>query len=72
MPSVDGMGAMRRIVAEPDLDTTTVIVITTFEIVDVFDALCIGASGFRIKDTKPAELLRASSGDGPSLTGGAL
>jgi DNA-binding NarL/FixJ family response regulator len=37
-----------------------VIVLTTFELDEyVFDALRFGASGFLIKDTKPAELLRA-------------
>jgi DNA-binding NarL/FixJ family response regulator len=60
MPGIDGIEATRRIVADPDLAGTRVIVLTTFELDEyVFDALRFGASGFLIKDTKPAELLRA-------------
>jgi DNA-binding NarL/FixJ family response regulator len=60
MPGIDGIEATRRIVADSDLAETRVIVLTTFELDEyVFDALRYGASGFLIKDTKPAELLRA-------------
>jgi DNA-binding NarL/FixJ family response regulator len=60
MPGIDGIEATRRIVSDPDLAGTRVIVLTTFEIDEyVFDALRLGASGFLTKDTKPAELLRA-------------
>jgi DNA-binding NarL/FixJ family response regulator len=60
MPGVDGIEATRRIVADPGLTATKVIVLTTFEIDEyVFDALRVGASGFLIKDTRPVELLRA-------------
>jgi DNA-binding NarL/FixJ family response regulator len=60
MPGIDGIEATRRIVADPSLAQTRVIVLTTFELDEyVFDALRYGASGFLIKDTKPAELLRA-------------
>jgi len=60
MPGIDGIEATRRIVADPDLVATRVVVLTTFELDEyVFDALRYGASGFLIKDTKPAELLRA-------------
>ncbi|MEV4755230.1 response regulator transcription factor [Micromonospora sp. NPDC049559] len=60
MPGVDGIEATRRIAADPALTGTRVIVLTTFELDEyVFDALRYGASGFLIKDTKPAELLRA-------------
>jgi DNA-binding NarL/FixJ family response regulator len=60
MPGIDGIEATRRIVADPDLQATRVIVLTTFELDEyVFDALRYGASGFLIKDTQPAELLRA-------------
>jgi DNA-binding NarL/FixJ family response regulator len=60
LPGIDGIEATGRIVADPDLGATRVIVLTTFEIDEyVFDALRAGASGFLIKDTKPAELLRA-------------
>jgi len=60
MPGIDGIEATRRIAADPDLSATRVIVLTTFELDDyVFDALRYGASGFLLKDTKPAELLNA-------------
>jgi DNA-binding NarL/FixJ family response regulator len=60
MPGIDGIEATRRIVADSNLAETRVIVLTTFELDEyVFDALRYGASGFLIKDTKPAELLRA-------------
>jgi DNA-binding NarL/FixJ family response regulator len=76
MPGIDGIEATRRIVGDPDLAGTRVIVLTTFELDEyVFDALRHGASGFLIKDTKPAELLRAirlvAAGDAllsPSVT----
>ena len=76
MPGVDGIEATRRIVATPELEATRIIVLTTFEIDEyVFEALRVGASGFLIKDTKPAELLRAvrlvAAGDAllsPSVT----
>ncbi|MEV4715966.1 response regulator transcription factor [Micromonospora noduli] len=60
MPGIDGIEATRRIVADPDLTGTRVVVLTTFELDEyVFDALRHGASGFLTKDTRPAELLRA-------------
>jgi DNA-binding NarL/FixJ family response regulator len=60
MPGVDGLEATRRITADPALARTRVVVLTTFELDEyVFDALRYGASGFLLKDTKPAELLRA-------------
>ncbi len=76
MPGIDGIEATRRIVGDPDLAGTRVIVLTTFELDEyVFDALRSGASGFLIKDTKPAELVRAirlvAAGDAllsPSVT----
>jgi DNA-binding NarL/FixJ family response regulator len=76
MPGIDGIEATRRIVADPTVPETKVIVLTTFELDEyVFDALRHGASGFLIKDTKPAELLRAirlvAAGDAllsPSVT----
>jgi DNA-binding NarL/FixJ family response regulator len=60
MPVMDGIEALRQIVADPALEHTRVIVLTTFELDEyVFEALRGGASGFLIKDTEPAELLRA-------------
>jgi DNA-binding NarL/FixJ family response regulator len=70
MPGIDGLEATRRIVADPDLATTHVIVLTTFERDEyVFDALRIGASGFLLKDTRPAALL---DGVRTVVDGGAL
>lgn len=60
MPGVDGLVATRRITADATLAHTKVIVLTTFEHDQyVFDALRYGASGFLLKDTKPADLLHA-------------
>lgn len=60
MPGIDGLEATRRILADPDLDRTRVIVLTTFERDEyVFDALRYGASGFLLKDTRPADLVAA-------------
>ncbi|WP_030198403.1 response regulator transcription factor [Streptomyces sp. NRRL S-87] len=60
MPVLDGLGATRRITSDPALASVRVVVLTTFELDEyVFDALRAGASGFLVKDTEPAELLRA-------------
>lgn len=60
MPGMDGLEALRTITADPDLASTRVAVLTTFELDEyVFEALRSGASGFLIKDTEPAELLNA-------------
>ncbi|MEV4343089.1 response regulator transcription factor [Actinoplanes sp. NPDC049596] len=60
MPGIDGLEATRRIVGDPALPATRVIVLTTFERDEyVFDALRFGASGFLLKNTKPAALLDA-------------
>jgi DNA-binding NarL/FixJ family response regulator len=76
MPGVDGLEATRRIVQDPELGGTRVLVLTTFELDEyVFEALRVGASGFLVKDTEPAELVRAvravAAGDAllsPSVT----
>jgi DNA-binding NarL/FixJ family response regulator len=58
MPIEDGLSATRRLTAL--LPDTRVVVLTTFSLDEyVFEALRCGASGFLLKDTEPAELLRA-------------
>lgn len=60
MPGVDGLEATRRIAADPDLTGVKILVLTTFELDEyVFEALRSGASGFLVKHTQPAELIRA-------------
>jgi DNA-binding NarL/FixJ family response regulator len=60
MPVMDGIDALRTIVGDPGLRGTRVIMLTTFELDEyVFESLRIGASGFLIKDSEPAELLHA-------------
>ena len=58
MPVLDGVEATRRIV-EAGLPAR-VLVLTTFDVDEyVFAALKAGASGFLLKDARPAELLSA-------------
>jgi DNA-binding NarL/FixJ family response regulator len=60
MPVMDGLEALRAIAADPALAGTRVVVLTTFELDEyVFEALRAGASGFLIKDSEPADILRA-------------
>lgn len=60
MPGTDGLAATRSISDDPDLDGVHVVILTTFEQDDyVFEAIRSGAAGFLVKDTEPAELLRA-------------
>jgi DNA-binding NarL/FixJ family response regulator len=60
MPEMDGLAATRAIAAEPALVNVRVVVLTTFELDEyVFEAMRAGASGFLVKHTEPAELVRA-------------
>ncbi|WP_250030790.1 response regulator [Paractinoplanes maris] len=60
MPGIDGLEATRRIVADPALTATKVLVLTTFEHDEyVFTALRSGAAGFLLKNTSPPALLDA-------------
>jgi DNA-binding NarL/FixJ family response regulator len=60
MPDGDGLQATREIVGTPGLEQCHVVVVTTFELDEyVAEAVRAGASGFLVKDTEPAELLRA-------------
>jgi DNA-binding NarL/FixJ family response regulator len=57
MPVMDGLEATRRIAAS---SSARVIVLTTYDVDDaVFAALRAGASGFMLKDVRPAELVEA-------------
>lgn len=60
MPGIDGLEATRRIGSDMSLNSTKVIILTTFEADEyVFEALRAGASGFLLKDTEPTDLLSA-------------
>jgi DNA-binding NarL/FixJ family response regulator len=60
MPVMDGVEAT-RILAGPDAaPPVRVIILTTFDLDQyVYDALQAGASGFLLKDTPPADLIKA-------------
>ena len=74
MPKLDGIAATRLLVAQPD--PPAVLVLTTFDADElVLRALQAGAAGFLLKDTPPAEIVRAielvHAGDGmlsPAVT----
>jgi len=76
MPDGDGLWATEQIVRDADLRNTRIVVVTTFELDEyVARAIRAGASGFLVKDTEPAELIRAvrvvAAGEGllsPSVT----
>jgi DNA-binding NarL/FixJ family response regulator len=76
MPRLDGVEATRRIVTDPGLGHTRVLILTTFNLDEyVYDALRAGASGFLLKDASAADLLAAvrvlAAGDAllaPSIT----
>ncbi len=60
MPGLDGLAATRRIAADERLAAVKVVILTTFDLDEyVFEAIRAGANGFLVKDTEPAELLRA-------------
>jgi DNA-binding NarL/FixJ family response regulator len=67
MPQLDGIAATRLLAAQPD--PPAVVVLTTFDADElVLRALQAGAAGFLLKDTPPAEIVRAielvHAGDG--------
>jgi DNA-binding NarL/FixJ family response regulator len=60
MPGTDGLAATRTIAADDSLSDVHIVILTTFELDEyVFEAVRAGASGFLVKNTKPAELLWA-------------
>ena len=60
MPGIDGLAATKRIVDDARLAGVHVVILTTFDLDEyVFEAIRAGANGFLVKDTEPAELLRA-------------
>ena len=76
MPGTDGLEATRAISVDPSLADVHILILTTFEEDEyVFEAIRVGASGFLVKDTEPAELVHAvrvvAAGDAllsPSVT----
>ena len=75
MPELDGIEATRRLLAGGGADTK-VVMLTTFDMDEyVYEALRAGASGFRVKDVPPEQLVTGirsvASGDAlraPSVT----
>ncbi|MER7816381.1 response regulator transcription factor [Streptomyces sp. NPDC096153] len=60
MPDLDGIEATRLIAADDDLAGVRVLVLTTYDTDDhIVEALRAGASGFLVKDIRPADLLTA-------------
>jgi DNA-binding NarL/FixJ family response regulator len=64
MPVMDGIEATRRLVAttttDADANAPRILVLTTFDADEhVVDALRAGASGFLLKDVKPADFVAA-------------
>jgi DNA-binding NarL/FixJ family response regulator len=58
MPELDGLEATRAVTGDARLVGVHVVILTTFDLDEyVFEAIRIGASGFLVKDTEPAELL---------------
>ncbi len=58
MPNTDGIEATRRILANPRLEHTRILILTTFDIDElVYQALQAGAAGFLLKDTRPENLI---------------
>lgn len=76
MPDGDGLWATERIAADERLSGVRVVIVTTFELDEyVTRAVLAGASGFLVRDTEPADLIRAvravAAGDAllsPSVT----
>ena len=60
MPGTDGLAATKAITTDERLGSVRIVILTTFDLDEyIFEAIRAGASGFLVKDTEPAELLRA-------------
>jgi len=58
MPNLDGVEATRRLTAAGT--TARIVILTTFDLDEyVYDAIRAGASGFLLKDARPAQLVDA-------------
>ena len=58
MPEMDGLEATRRILDESHGSGPRILVLTTFDADEyVYESLRLGASGFLLKDTDPAQLI---------------
>jgi DNA-binding NarL/FixJ family response regulator len=58
MPNLDGVEATRRLVAAGS--PARIVILTTFDLDEyVYDAIRAGASGFLLKDARPAQLVDA-------------
>ena len=75
MPDLDGIQATRLIRANPGLEATRIIILTTFDLDEyVYLALRAGASGFLLKDLPPEQLAQAvlSVGQGDTILAPAI
>lgn len=75
MPVMTGIEATRAIAADPRLAGVRVVILTNYGLDShVFEALRAGAAGFLLKDTEPADLLRAIrvAADGDALLSPAI
>jgi DNA-binding NarL/FixJ family response regulator len=60
MPVVDGIQATAQITVDPATPDVRVLILTTFDLDEyVYEAVRAGASGFLLKDVRPAELVDA-------------
>jgi DNA-binding NarL/FixJ family response regulator len=58
MPELDGIEATRRILAANS--AARILILTTFGLDEyIYEALCVGASGFMLKDDPPEQLIAA-------------
>jgi len=60
MPGTDGLTATRRLRADPALERTRIVVLTTFDDeADIVEAVRSGAAGYLLKDTAGSDLRAA-------------